>query len=38
MELRLDGLAVVTDGRSLVHDLSLDVGSGQVVGLVGEVV
>ncbi|GAA2069079.1 ABC transporter ATP-binding protein [Streptomyces albiaxialis] len=35
MELRLDGLSVVTDGRSLVRDLSLEVGSGQVVGLVG---
>jgi iron complex transport system ATP-binding protein len=35
MELRLDGLSVVTDGRSLVHDLSLDVEAGQVVGLVG---
>ncbi|OKJ94580.1 ABC transporter ATP-binding protein [Streptomyces sp. CB03234] len=35
MELRLDGLSVVTDGRSLVRDLSLDVESGQVVGLVG---
>ncbi|MFG3257145.1 ABC transporter ATP-binding protein [Streptomyces sp. NPDC048172] len=35
MELRLDGITVVTDGRSLVHELSLDVGSGQVVGLVG---
>jgi iron complex transport system ATP-binding protein len=35
MDLRLDGLSVVTDGRSLVRDLSMDVGSGQVVGLVG---
>ncbi|MEU8952773.1 ABC transporter ATP-binding protein [Streptomyces sp. NPDC048518] len=35
MELRLDGLGVVTDGRSLVRDLSLTVGSGRVVGLVG---
>ncbi|MZE80794.1 ABC transporter ATP-binding protein [Streptomyces xinghaiensis] len=35
MDLGLDGLSVVTDGKSLVHDLSLDVGSGQVVGLVG---
>ncbi|WP_030545351.1 ABC transporter ATP-binding protein [Streptomyces albus] len=35
MDLRLDGLSVVTDGKSLVRDLSLDVGSGQVVGLVG---
>lgn len=35
MDLRLDGLTVVTDGRSLVRDLSLEVASGQVVGLVG---
>lgn len=35
MELRLDGLSVVADGRSLVRELSLDVASGQVVGLVG---
>ncbi|WP_448319932.1 ABC transporter ATP-binding protein [Streptomyces sp. CO7] len=35
MELRLDGLSVVTDGRSLVRDLSLNVEAGQVVGLVG---
>ncbi|MFC9975711.1 ABC transporter ATP-binding protein [Spirillospora sp. NPDC127200] len=35
MDLVLDGLSVVTDGRSLLHDLSLEVGSGQVVGLVG---
>ncbi|CAM5299954.1 ABC transporter ATP-binding protein [Streptomyces griseomycini] len=35
MDLRLDGLSVVTDGKSLVRDLSLEVGSGQVVGLVG---
>ncbi|MEV8447134.1 ABC transporter ATP-binding protein [Streptomyces parvus] len=35
MNLELDGLSVVTDGKSLVRDLSLDVGSGQVVGLVG---
>ncbi|MFE2358368.1 ABC transporter ATP-binding protein [Streptomyces parvulus] len=35
MELKLDGLSVVTDGRSLVRDLSLKVPTGQVVGLVG---
>ncbi|MET9971904.1 ABC transporter ATP-binding protein, partial [Streptomyces sp. NPDC006356] len=35
MDLRLDGLSVVTDGKSLVRDLSLNVESGQVVGLVG---
>ncbi|MFF8841160.1 ABC transporter ATP-binding protein [Streptomyces sp. NPDC015127] len=35
MDLSLDGLSVVTDGRSLVRDLSLDVRSGQVVGLIG---
>ncbi|AXE24114.1 ABC transporter ATP-binding protein [Streptomyces globosus] len=35
MDLRLDGLSVVTDGRSLVRDLSLNVASGRVVGLVG---
>ncbi|WP_432056484.1 ABC transporter ATP-binding protein [Streptomyces sp. bgisy022] len=35
MDLRLDGLSVVTDGRSLVRDLSLDVPDGSVVGLVG---
>ncbi|RII13146.1 Hemin import ATP-binding protein HmuV [Streptomyces sp. YIM 130001] len=35
MELRLHGLTVVTDGRALVRDLSLDVPSGGVVGLVG---
>ncbi|MFH8725210.1 ABC transporter ATP-binding protein [Streptomyces termitum] len=35
MELALDGLSVVTDGRSLVRDLSLTVETGQVVGLVG---
>ncbi|MDT9686491.1 ABC transporter ATP-binding protein [Streptomyces sp. TRM76323] len=35
MELRLDGLSVVTDGKSLVRDLSLEVESGRVVGLVG---
>ncbi|MFD8428774.1 MULTISPECIES: ABC transporter ATP-binding protein [Streptomyces] len=35
MDLRLDGLSVVTDGESLVSGLSLDVADGQVVGLVG---
>lgn len=35
MELELDGISVVTEGRSLVRDLSLEVGSGRVVGLVG---
>ncbi|MFH8607399.1 ABC transporter ATP-binding protein [Streptomyces sp. NPDC018029] len=35
MDLRIDGLGVDIDGRSLVRDLSLDVGEGQVVGLVG---
>ncbi|MFE0189616.1 ABC transporter ATP-binding protein [Streptomyces sp. NPDC058989] len=35
MDLRLDELSVVTDGKSLVRDLSLEVASGQVVGLVG---
>lgn len=35
MDLTLDGLTVVTDGRSLVRDLSLEVASGRVVGLVG---
>ncbi|RSN71988.1 MULTISPECIES: ABC transporter ATP-binding protein [Actinomadura] len=35
MDLVLTGLTVVTDGRSLVDDLSLDVPSGRVVGLVG---
>ncbi|MFJ8694147.1 ABC transporter ATP-binding protein [Streptomyces roseolilacinus] len=35
MDLRLDGLSVVTDGKSLVRDLSLEVESGRVVGLVG---
>ncbi|MEB8336097.1 ABC transporter ATP-binding protein [Streptomyces endophyticus] len=35
MDLRLDGLSVVTDGKSLVRDLSLDVPEGHVVGLVG---
>ncbi|WP_432747568.1 ABC transporter ATP-binding protein [Streptomyces sp. JH002] len=35
MTLRLDALGVDRDGRALVRDLSLDVGSGQIVGLVG---
>ncbi|MBM7172577.1 ABC transporter ATP-binding protein [Streptomyces sp. G44] len=35
MELRIEGLGVVIDGKSLVRDLSLDAGSGEVVGLVG---
>ncbi|HWU11767.1 MAG TPA: ABC transporter ATP-binding protein [Streptomyces sp.] len=35
MDLKLDGLSVVRDGRSLVRGLSLDVPDGQVVGLVG---
>ncbi|MGW0683931.1 ABC transporter ATP-binding protein [Streptomyces sp. NPDC002754] len=35
MDLRLDGLSVVTDGKSLVRDLSLHVPEGDVVGLVG---
>jgi iron complex transport system ATP-binding protein len=35
MDLTLDGLSVVTDGRSLVRELSLRVESGSVVGLVG---
>ncbi|WP_181765863.1 ABC transporter ATP-binding protein [Streptomyces albidus (ex Kaewkla and Franco 2022)] len=35
MDLALDGLSVVTDGTSLVRDLSLKAESGQVVGLVG---
>ncbi|WBB60821.1 ABC transporter ATP-binding protein [Streptomyces sp. WMMC500] len=35
MELKLDGLSVVTDGRSLVHELSLTARDGEVVGLVG---
>ncbi|MFI6875230.1 ABC transporter ATP-binding protein [Streptomyces sp. NPDC050400] len=35
MNLRLDGLSFVTDGKSLVRDLSLDVPDGTVVGLVG---
>ncbi|SCK50403.1 ABC transporter ATP-binding protein [Streptomyces sp. WMMB 322] len=35
MDLTLDRLSVVTDGRKLVHDLSLDVTDGRCVGLVG---
>ncbi|TDC84939.1 ABC transporter ATP-binding protein [Actinomadura sp. 7K507] len=35
MDLMLDGLTVVTDGRALVDDLSLEVPSGQIVGLIG---
>ncbi|MEO3764075.1 ABC transporter ATP-binding protein [Streptomyces sp. B8F3] len=35
MDLTLDGLTVTVDGRSLVRELSLDVASGRVVGLVG---
>ncbi|MFW6695367.1 ABC transporter ATP-binding protein [Streptomyces sp. MAR4 CNX-425] len=35
MELTLDGISVVTDGRSLVRELSLTAGDGEVVGLVG---
>ncbi|AKZ53429.1 iron-dicitrate transporter subunit, ATP-binding component of ABC superfamily [Streptomyces ambofaciens ATCC 23877] len=35
MDLKLDELSVVTDGRSLVRGLSLAVPDGQVVGLVG---
>ncbi|WP_399932772.1 ABC transporter ATP-binding protein [Streptomyces kanamyceticus] len=35
MDLRIEGLGVVIDGKSLVRDLSLDAGSGEVVGLVG---
>ncbi|MEV4043217.1 iron complex transport system ATP-binding protein [Streptomyces sp. SAI-195] len=35
MDLKLDELTVVTDGRSLVRGLSLEVPDGQVVGLVG---
>ncbi|MFC7817943.1 ABC transporter ATP-binding protein [Streptomyces sp. NPDC057367] len=35
MDLRLDELCVVTDGRTLVRALSLEVTDGQVVGLVG---
>jgi iron complex transport system ATP-binding protein len=35
MDLRLDGLSVVLDGRALVRELTLDVPDGQVVGLIG---
>ncbi|MFD6437184.1 ABC transporter ATP-binding protein [Streptomyces venezuelae] len=35
MDLRIDGLSVAIDGKRLVHDLSLDVGDGEIVGLVG---
>ncbi|MGV9878746.1 ABC transporter ATP-binding protein [Streptomyces sp. NPDC003006] len=35
MDLRIEGLGVDIDGKSLVRELSLDVGSGEVVGLVG---
>ncbi|WP_067970765.1 ABC transporter ATP-binding protein [Nocardiopsis trehalosi] len=35
MDLRLDGVTVEAAGRTLVHDLSLDVPDGGVVGLVG---
>ncbi|MFI6088722.1 ABC transporter ATP-binding protein [Streptomyces sp. NPDC051218] len=35
MNLALDGLSVTIDGKLLVRDLSLEVGSGQIVGLVG---
>ncbi|WP_318219204.1 ABC transporter ATP-binding protein [Streptomyces sp. SCL15-6] len=35
MDLKLEGLSVVTDGKSLVRGLSLEVPDGQVVGLVG---
>lgn len=35
MDLRLDALCVVTDGRTLVRELSLHVPEGSVVGLVG---
>ncbi|WP_030778475.1 ABC transporter ATP-binding protein [Streptomyces sp. NRRL S-920] len=35
MDLRIEGLGVVIDGKSLVEELSLDVGGGEVVGLVG---
>ncbi|MEV5236129.1 ABC transporter ATP-binding protein [Streptomyces pseudogriseolus] len=35
MDLELDELTVVTDGKSLVRGLSLTVPDGQVVGLVG---
>ncbi|GAA2047760.1 ABC transporter ATP-binding protein [Streptomyces cheonanensis] len=35
MILRLDALGVERNGRALVRDLSLEVGAGQIVGLVG---
>ncbi|TCK25594.1 ABC transporter ATP-binding protein [Pseudonocardia endophytica] len=35
MDLALDGLTVALDGREVVRELSLDVASGTVVGLVG---
>ncbi|WP_405797199.1 ABC transporter ATP-binding protein [Streptomyces sp. NBC_01506] len=35
MELALDGVTFALDGKTLVRDLSLRVGTGQVVGLVG---
>ncbi|MFE0173365.1 ABC transporter ATP-binding protein [Streptomyces sp. NPDC059002] len=35
MDLRIEGLGVDIDGRSLVRDLSLEVRDGEVVGLVG---
>ncbi len=35
MDLSLERLTVVTDGRTLVRELSLRVPSGQVVGIVG---
>jgi iron complex transport system ATP-binding protein len=35
MDLRLDGLSIVLDGRALVSELTLDVPDGQVVGLIG---
>ncbi|MFF8882933.1 ABC transporter ATP-binding protein [Streptomyces flaveolus] len=35
MDLKLEELSVVTDGKSLVRGLSLEVPDGQVVGLVG---
>ncbi|AQU67466.1 ABC transporter ATP-binding protein [Streptomyces niveus] len=35
MELSLDGVTFALDGRTLVRELSLHVGSGQVIGLVG---
>ncbi|MCI3223776.1 ABC transporter ATP-binding protein [Streptomyces sp. NP-1717] len=35
MELSLDGVTFALDGDTLVRDLSLHVGTGQIVGLVG---